>query len=363
MRIPLTDVRWQYEAVKPEIDAAIRRVVESGQYILGPEVEAFEQEMAVYIGTRYAVGVASGTDALHLALLACGIRPGDEVITTPFTFIATVEAIVKCGAKPVFVDIEPRTFNMDTNKPPSAITLRTRAILLVNLFGQPCATWWPGLFTVEDCAQSLGATVYPWKAGALAEAACLSFFPSKNLGAFGDGGMVVTNDEAIARHVRILRAHGAEVAYHSTAHGFNSRLDALQAAVLRVKLKHLDEWNELRAAVAALYDKRLAGVDGITPPYVAPTVSPSWNYYTIRLDPKIDRDRVRQALADKGIATAVYYPLPLHLQPVYRDLGYTCGDFPEAERASREVLSLPMYPGLTPAQIDEVCAALKEAIA
>lgn len=364
MRIPLVDLRRQYQNIKPEVDEAIRRVVESGQYILGAEVAAFEREMAEYVGTKYAVAVASGTDALYLALRACDVGAGDEVITTPFTFIATSEAIVKCGARPVFVDIEPRTFNIDVTRIDKAITEKTAAILPVHLFGHPAdVRYIPDLGTrgyilpvIEDCAQALGAEVGSSTAG------CLSFFPSKNLGAFGDGGMVVTNDTGIEQTVELLRNHGACQSYHHVEHGINSRLDALQAAILRVKLNYLDAWNEARREHAALYNRLLGNVDGITVPYVEEWVTPSWNYYTIRVDERIGRDRVRQYLADKDIASAVYYPIPLHLQPVYKELGYKCGDFPVAEKASREVLSLPMYPELNDSEIVEVCEEIRKCV-
>ena len=368
MRIPLTDLRAQYSSIKDEIDAAIYRVLDHGQFILGPEVKAFEEEMAAYCGTKFAVGVASGTDALHLALLACGIKPGDEVITTPFTFIATAESIAKCGATPVFVDIEPRTYNIDPAKIEPKITPRTRAILPVHLYGQPAAMD-PilelgrkyQLKVIEDCAQALGAEYKAKKVGSLGDAGCLSFFPAKNLGAYGDGGMVITNDSDIAEMVTMLRVHGSKASYQHVMHGFNSRLDAMQAAILRVKLKHLDRWNEQRRSKASLYTRLLSQIDGIEPPHVEEHNKSSCNYYTIRLvGSGLNRNELRKHLESKGIQTMVYYPLSLHLQEVYKSLGYKRGNLPQSEQAQEEVLSLPMYPELSEAQIEEVVGEIRE---
>jgi dTDP-4-amino-4,6-dideoxygalactose transaminase len=386
MTIPLVDLRAQYDSIKDDIDAAIHRVVQSGQFILGSEVRAFEEEMAAYCGTKYAVGVASGTDALHLTLLACGIRNVDEVITTPFTFIATAESIVKCGAKPVFVDIDPKTYNIDPSQIELKITKNTRAVLPVHLYGQP-ADMDPilelarkyDLKVIEDCAQALGASYWgqqtrrtqatqrtlatqrtEYKVGSLGDAGCLSFFPSKVLGAYGDGGMVVTNDAEIAETVRILRVHGSKASYHHVMHGFNSRLDALQAAILSVKLKHLDEWNELRRNKAALYTELLGRLDGIEPPRSERQARSSCNYYTIRLrDSRLSRDALRKHLESKGIQTMVYYPLSLHLQEVYRYLGHRSGDFPNSEQAQEQLLTLPMYPELSEEQVEEVASEIR----
>ncbi len=362
MTIPLVDLKAQYNSIKDEIDAAIYGVIRNGQFILGFEVKALEEEMAAYCGTKHAVGVASGTDALHLALIACGIIPGDEVITTPFTFIATAESIAKCGAKPVFVDIDPKTYNIDPSQIESKITPKTKAILPVHLYGQSAAmeqilsiAHKHSLKVVEDSAQALGAEYKGKKVGSLGDAGCLSFFPSKNLGAYGDGGMVVTNDAQIAETVRILRVHGSQATYQHIMHGFNSRLDALQAAILRVKLKHLEEWTELRCDKASLYTKLLSQVNGIEPPHSHQHCRPSYNYYTIRLkDSRCDRNELRKHLESKGIRTAVYYPLSLHLQEVYKYLGYKPGDFPHSELAQEQVVSLPIYPELVKDQITEV---------
>ena len=370
MNVPLVDLQAQYLAIKEEIDRAVAATIASGQYILGPEVKAFEEEMAAYLGAKYAVGVASGTDALHLALIACGIGKGDEVITTPFTFIATVETIMQCGATPVFADIDPSTFNIDPAKIEPKISRRTKAILPVHLFGQP-ADMNPiaelakerGLIIIEDCAQALGAEYGSKKVGSIGDAGCFSFFPSKALGAYGDGGLVATNSLEIAEKVEMLRKHGAKVAYHHSLLGFNSRLDAVQAAVLRVKLKHLDDWNKLRRQKAELYSESLSELDGIATPSIVQGSRHSFNYYTVRLrKPGTDRDSLRRKLMADGISTAVYYPLALHLQEACKSVGYKAGDFPESELAQEQVISLPMYPEISNDQIEAVARAVKAAI-
>jgi len=412
MTIPLVDLKAQYDSIRDELDAAINRVVQSGQFILGPEVKAFEDEMAAYCGTKYAIGVASGTDALHLALIACGIKAGDEVITTPFTFIATAESIAKCGATPVFVDIDPKTYNIDPEKieqylqsgqitthqsPGSPLPrrertkVRVKAILPIHLYGQPAAmerildiAGKHNLKVIEDCAQALGAEYKGKKVGSLGDAGCLSFFPSKVLGAYGDGGMVVTNNPEIAETVRILRVHGSKTTYQHVMHGFNSRLDALQAAILRVKLEHLDRWNELRRSKAALYSRLLTPLDGISTPHIAPYARHVFNYYTIRINNSVQsrstviaspdyigtwqsqsqskptRNILQQHLNSQGIATAIYYPLSLHLQEVYKYLKYKSGDFPQSEQAQEQVLTLPMYPELSEEQIEEVAKTIRK---
>lgn len=370
MTIPLVDLKAQYDSIKDELDAAIHRVVRSGQFILGSEVKAFEDEMAAYCGTKYAVGVASGTDALQLALLACGIKAGDEVITTPFTFIATAESIAKCGATPVFVDIDPKTYNIDPAQIEYKISKKTKAILPVHLYGEPAAmerildiARKHNLKVIEDCAQALGAEYKGKKVGSLGDAGCLSFFPAKNLGAYGDGGMVVTNDPEIAETVRILRVHGSETTYQHVMHGFNSRLDALQAAILRVKLKHLDRWNELRRSKAALYARLLSQVDGIEPPYFEKHCKSSCNYYTVHIKgSRLSRDELRKHLESKGIQTMVYYPLSLHLQEVYKYLKHKSGDFPHSEQAQEQVLTLPMYPELSEERVEEVASEIKRLV-
>ena len=366
MEIPLVDLKAQYDSIRHDIDEAIRRVLEQGRFILGPEVRALEGEIASYIGVRYAVGVGSGTDALRLALLACGVKPGDEIITTPFTFIATTEAIAQCSATPVFVDVEPGTFNIDPEKIEEKVTERTKAILPVHLYGQP-ADMDPildlalanGLKVIEDCAQSLGAEYKGRKTGSLGDAGCLSFFPSKILGAYGDGGMVVTNNPEVAEKVEMLRRHGCKQKYYHLEPGFNSRLDELQAAILRVKMGYLDEWIDKRQRHANLYLRVLDNVAGIHPPFVMSDCTHIFNYYTIRADNSyVGRDGLGEHLASESVSTTVYYPLSLHLQHVHRDLGYGWGDFPNSERAQEEVLSLPMYPEVRKEQIERVADAI-----
>jgi dTDP-4-amino-4,6-dideoxygalactose transaminase len=368
MLVPLTDLKAQYDSIKEEIDATIHQVVEEGQFILGSEVKAFEEEMALYCSTRFAVGVASGTDALHLALLACGVKPGDEVITTPFTFIATAGAITRCDAIPIFVDIDPRTYNIDAAQIEPKITPKTRAIIPVHLYGQPADMEdilglgkRYDLRIIEDCAQALGAEYRGRKVGSMGEAGCLSFFPAKNLGAYGDGGMVVTSEQQIAEVIRMLRKHGSKISYYHLLPGFNSRLDALQAAILRVKLRYLDNWNKLRRDRASLYTQLLNQIDGIEPPYIEEHNLTSANYYTIRLKGShINRDELRKYLESKGIQTMVYYPLSLHLQEVYKPFGYKSGDFPKSEQAQEQVLSLPMFPEISEGQIKEVVSQVEK---
>jgi dTDP-4-amino-4,6-dideoxygalactose transaminase len=366
--VPIVDLKAQYNSIKNEIDIAIEQVLEHGQFILGPEVQNFEKEMAAYCGVKYAVGVASGTDAIRLALPACGIGPGDEVITTPFTFVATIETIIQCGATPVFADICPRNYNIDPGKIEEKITPRTKAILPVHLYGQSTdmepimeiARKYK-LRVIEDCAQALGTEYKGKKVGSIGDAGCLSFFPSKNLGAYGDAGMVVTNDPAIAETVGILRKHGGKVTYYYDLIGFNSRLDTLQAAILNVKLQHLDNWINLRRERAALYNGLLSEIDGIQVPLPESYGKPSYNYYTIRLNnPRLNRNNLKKYLDSLGIKTMVYYPLSLHLQKAYVFLGGKKGDFPESERAQEEVISLPLYPEMSETQVMEVVKNIRE---
>jgi dTDP-4-amino-4,6-dideoxygalactose transaminase len=358
--IPILDLTTQYESLKPSISKAIEGVLESGVYINGPNVRALEEEIAAFVGAEHGIALNSGTDALHLALRALGIGPGDEVITTPFTFVATSEAIGIVGARPVFVDIDPETFNINPLMIEPAITQRTRAILPVHLYGRPApmpqimaTATKHGLAVIEDCAQAIGASIDGRKVGTFGDVGCFSFFPSKNLGAFGDGGMATTNCLDIAERMRSLRAHGGRVKYHHEELGFNSRLDELQAAILRVKLPHLNRWIERRREHALWYDEMLAETV-VTPSESANEVH-VYHQYTIRIG---QRDRVQQALTDAKIQSMVYYPVPLHLQQVHRDLGYAPGSFPHSERASEEVLSLPMFPELNAASREAVIAAL-----
>jgi len=364
MKIPLVDLRAQYASIKAEIDQAIQRVVESGRFILGEEVQAFEEEFAAFCNAQYAVGVASGTAALHLALLACGVGPGDEVITTPFTFIATAEAINYTGAKPVFVDIDPQTHNINPRHLEAAITERTRAIIPVHLYGYP-ADMAPimeiaqrhDLWVIEDAAQAHGAEYKGQRVGTIGHLSCFSFYPAKNLGAYGDAGAVVTNDATLAEKVRLLRDHGRQEKYVHLMRGFAYRLDALQAAILRVKLRHLEEWNRRRRERAYLYRELLSDIPlKMMPPEETAGTRSVYHMFVVRTS---RREEVRAHLRSQGIETGVHYPLPLHLQPAYRDLGYHKGDLPASEEAAREVLSLPMYPELTREQMEQVARALQ----
>jgi dTDP-4-amino-4,6-dideoxygalactose transaminase len=346
MQIPMVDLQVQYQQLKGEIDRAIAAVLDTSHYILGPQGQAFEQEAAAYLGVKHAIGVSSGTDALHLALRAAGLGPGDEVITPPFTFIATAEAIAYVGATPVFVDIDPQTFNLDPALTARAVTGRTRAILPVHLFGQP-ADLVPlkqlcdehGLLLIEDCAQSFGATYAGRQTGSWGALGCFSFFPSKNLGCYGDGGMIATSDDRLAEQVRMLRNHGSRVRYHHDIIGYNSRLDELQAAILRVKLRHIDRFNAQRRANAHYYSARLAQA-GVTPPGEDGKGVHVYHQYTVLTD---RRDAVQQSLTQAGCASAIYYPIPLHRQQVF---AAACAGLtlPESDQAAARVLSLPIYP-------------------
>ena len=351
IKIPIYDPAPEIEALWDEIQAALQRVLKSGRFILGPEVEAFEHEVAEYLGVKHAIGVNSGTDALVIALRALGVGPGDEVITTPFTFFATAEAISLVGAEPVFADIDPKTFNINPELIPQVITPRTKAILPVHLYGH-AADMDPilalaeehGLKVLEDVAQAFGGEYKGRKLGTLGDAGAFSFFPTKNLGAFGDGGLIATNDDQVADVARMLRAHGARNKYYNEVLGYNSRLDAIQAAILRVKLPYIDTWNEARRRVAKTYNELILGIPGVETPYEAPYAKHVYHQYTVRITGG-GRDEVRQKLAEAGIGTMVYYPLPVHQLPVYNYLsGGLSGGFPEAERAAKEVLSLPMFP-------------------
>ena len=363
MTIPLVDLKAQYLSIQDEIDAAIQRVVDSTGFILGPDVRAFEEEFARFCGVQHAVGVDSGTAALHLAFLACGIGPGDEVITTPHTFIATIGMLGRVGARPVFVDIDPRTYNMDPAKIEAAITERTKAIMPVHLYGQP-AEMDPileiadrhGLKVIEDAAQAHGAEYKGRRAGSMGHVAIFSFYPGKNLGAYGDAGALVTNDGEIAEQVRLLRNHGRREKYEHLLEGFNYRIDTLQAAILRVKLAHLEEWNEARRRHVATYHELLSDLDLVLP-YEPEHVRAVYHLFAVRLR---ERDALRERLRERGVSTGIHYPIPLHLQPAYLHLGHKEGDFPITEECARQVLSLPMYPELTRGQMEEVTRAIKE---
>lgn len=369
MTIPVTDLKAQYANIKTEVDEAVSKVMESGGFILGPEVKKFEEEMASYCGTSHGIGVGSGTEALHLALLACGIGPGDEVITPSFTFIATAEVIVHCGATPVFVDIDD-SYNLDLADVERHITDKTRAIMAVHLYGNPVdmialmeLANRRNIKVIEDCAQALGTKLRGQPVGSFGQVGCLSFFPSKNLGAFGDGGMVVTSDAEVASQLNLLRAHGSIPGqkYHHAIAGYNSRLDALQAAVLRVKLRHLEGWIEERRRKAERYYELMSSIPGVEMPTVTDWGYHSFNYYTIRLDQTmIDRDGLQAHLTGRGVATAIYYPLALHQQPAFKNLGYEEGDLPVTEKVQREVISLPMYPELRDLDQETVAGAIRE---
>ncbi|HHW29998.1 MAG TPA: aminotransferase class V-fold PLP-dependent enzyme [Syntrophomonadaceae bacterium] len=367
--VPSFNLKRQNATLQAELSAVLGNVIGSGQFILGENVKVLENEIAEVCGAQYGIGVANGSDALYLALLACGIEPGDEVITTPFTFFATAGSIVRAGAVPVFVDIDPKTYNIDTELIEEKITPRTKAILPVHLFGQAAEmgrimeiAHKHGLKVIEDAAQALGCEYQGRPGGGIGDAGCLSFFPTKNLGCFGDGGMVVTNNQEIAERVRMLRVHGAKKKYYHELLGVNSRLDELQAAILRIKLPHFKGWLKKRQEYAELYND-LFKASGLTvsgyvkTPYHLPGCRHTYNQYTIAVR---KRDELRDYLKQRGIGTTVYYPLPLHLQPVFRDLGYKKGDFPQAEQAADYVLSLPMFPELTEEEIRRVVKTITD---
>jgi len=356
----MIDLEKQYQNLKEELLESLGGALESTRYVLGPKVEEFEKKVATYMGVDHAVGVANGTDALHLALRCLGVGQGDEVITTPFTFFATVESILYVGARPVFADIEPETLNIDPEGIRAKITPRTKAILPVHIFGHPAdmntimvVANSRGLRVVEDCAQAFGASRDGIKAGAFADAGCFSFYPSKNLGAYGDGGMVVLKDGDMASNIRKIRNHGSRGGYIHEDVGINSRLDELQAAILLVKLKRIDEYNEARRRIARLYDERLSA--HVICPVEEEGCRHVYHQYTIR-SPK--RDKIKKTLEEAGISSTVYYPVPLHLQPALGFMGHKEGDFRVAEKAAREVLSLPMYPELEADVIERIAETI-----
>lgn len=365
MTIPLVDLKAQYATIKPEIDAAMSRIVTNTSFILGKEVAEFEKNFAAFSRVQHCVGTDSGTAALHLALLICDVKPGDEVITTTHTFIATAEVISLTGAKPVFVDIDPRTYNIDPAAIERAITPRTKALLPVHLYGQPAEmdaileiARKHNLRVIEDAAQAHGAEYRGKRAGSMGDVACFSFYPGKNLGAYGDAGALVTNNQELADRARMLRDHGRRSKYEHQIVGYGYRLDALQAAILGAKLPHLDAWNARRREIADLYTELLTNADVVTP-YVPPYITPIYHIYCIR-HPSGNRDGLLAHLKAHGIEAGIHYPIPLHLQPVYENLGYKIGDFPNTEKAAKEILSLPMYPELTNAQVQQIVDAVKE---
>ena len=361
--VHMLNIKKQFGRIRDEVIKSVTEVLEGGQYILGPKVREFEAACADYIGAGHGIGVASGTDALHLAVKSLGIGPGDEVITTPFTFFATAEAIIYEGAVPVFVDIEPDTFNIDVSAIEAGITRRTKAILPVHVFGHPAdmpaimdLAGGHGLSVIEDCAQSFGASINGAQTGSIGDAGCFSFYPSKNLGACGDAGLVTVRDEGVADAIRVLRNHGSSGAYRHDTIGFNSRLDEVQAAILLVKLKYITRYNELRREKAQKYTELLGGV--VACPVEREGCMHVYHQYTITSP---ERDRIRETLAAAGISSMVYYPVPVHLQPALSGLGHKEGDFPVTERAAREVLSLPICPELEDGDIPRIAETIASA--
>ena len=363
MTVPLLDLKAQYATIRADVDAAVKGVMESAMFIGGPEVKALEEEVGRYSQTTHAVACASGTDALLLAMWALGIGPGDEVVTSAYSFFASAGTIANNGATPVFVDIDPRTYNMDPHRLEAAITPRTKAVVAVSLFGQCCDV--PAIqaicekhkiWLIEDAAQSIGSEWEGKRSGSMTDFGCFSFFPSKNLGGAGDGGMIVTQSPEYAERARLLCNHGAKPKYHHSLVGTNSRLDALQAAILRVKLRHLDRWSEGRARNASLYNQLFEG-SKVGRPYHDPRTRHIYNQYVLRV-PK--RDELKAFLGERGIGTEVYYPVPLHLQKCFASLGHKAGDMPHSEAAARETLALPIYPELTEEMIRYTAATVRE---
>jgi len=364
--VPFVDLHAQHQTLSAQLQAAFAGVLERSAFVLGEEVATFEQEFASFIGASHGIGVGSGLDALRLALTALGVGHGDEVIVPANTYIATALAVSACGARPVLVDAEERTFGMNPEALEAAITPRTKAVIPVHLYGQPCAieaimriAKRAGLFVVEDACQAHGARVAGTGCGAFGDAGCFSFYPSKNLGAAGDGGMIVTGSHELAARIKLLRDYGQEKKYHHVVKGFNSRLDGVQAALLRVKLPHLARWNEQRAGHARVYDRAFAGITGLGLPAAVDAPGHIYHLYVVRL---AQRDALIHALAQRGVQTGIHYPVPIHLQPAYADLGYGPGAFPVTERLSRTIVSLPMYPELIAAQLEHTIAAVVEAV-
>ncbi len=365
IKVPYLDLKAQYRSIKGEIDAAIGKVLDSCQFVLGPEVSEFEKDFAAYCGTSECIALNSGTSALHLALIAARIGTGDEVITTPFTFVASVAAILYAGARPVLVDIDPRSFALDPSKIDAAITPRTKALLPVHLYGQP-ADMDPimeiarrhNLVVIEDAAQAHGARYKGRPVGSIGHMACFSFYPGKNLGAYGEGGAVTTDNSEYARSVRMLRDWGQDRKYHHVLRGYNYRMEGFQGAVLGVKLRHLEKWTEERRNLVLRYNQLLSDCELELPAEMS-GVRHVYHVYTVRSK---ERDRLQKALADEGVQSGVHYPVPVHLQPAYADLGYGPGAFPEAEAAARQVLSLPLYPELSLQDLSQVADAVKKVV-
>ncbi len=360
----MLDLKAQYLPLKEEIKSALKEIIESGQFVLGENVRSLEKEISAYHQVKNGIGLASGTDSLHLCLKALGIKEGDEVITTPFTFIASAESIAYVGATPVFVDINRNTFNIDVSQIEEKITPKTTAIVIVHLFGQPAdmtevmqIAKKHDLFVVEDCAQAFGATYKDKPVGSMGDAGCFSFYPSKNLGAYGDGGMMITDNPDVSEKVRLLRNHGTTGPYEHSFLGYNSRLDEIQAAILRIKLRHIDEYNQKRSRTAQLYSSILSGA--VKCPLEMPDRSHVYHQYTIQSP---SRDRIKDVLTNNAISSVVYYPLPLHLQQAFTYLGYSDGDFPECEAAAKDVLSLPIYPELEPERAEHIAKTILKAV-
>ncbi|NDJ16395.1 aminotransferase class I/II-fold pyridoxal phosphate-dependent enzyme [Myxacorys almedinensis] len=369
--IPPFDLSEQFKTIGSDINQAVLEVLASGRYIGGATVENFEHQFATYIGNSECVTCNSGTDALYLALRSLNIGAGDEVITSPFTFIATAETISAVGATPIFVDIDPQTFTLNLDQVETAMTPKTKAIVPVHLFGQPvdmtrlmsiAATH--TIAVIEDCAQATGAEWSGQKVGSIGHIGCFSFYPTKNLGACGDGGAITTNDPELAATIKMLRDHGRRRGYYHEEHGVNSRLDAVQAAILQIKLRHLDAWNEQRCQIADRYHRLLSPLPGIVLPQQLAGGQSVWNQYTIRVNETEPgrRDAIKSAIAQQGVISMIYYPYPLHQQPIYKSLGYPIGQLPEVDRAAREVLSLPMFPELSNEQQDQVVYSLKDSL-
>ncbi|WP_017305985.1 DegT/DnrJ/EryC1/StrS family aminotransferase [Spirulina subsalsa] len=366
--IPPLDLTRQYQQIDSEVSTQVLEILRSGRYIGGATVSDFEQAFAQYTGTQYAVGCNSGTDALYLALRVLNIGAGDEVITSPFTFIATAEVISLVGAKPVFVDIDPESYNLDVSQVEAAITERTKAIIPVHLFGRPVVmdalmaiAQRHNLLVIEDCAQATGAEWQGQKVGSIGHLGCFSFFPTKNLGACGDGGAITTNDPNLAAQLRMLREHGSKERYIHELIGVNSRLDALQAAILTIKLSHLDQWNEGRSRVAERYHQLLSPLDTLALPSNPDQGKAVWNQYSIRILTG-ERDNIRAKLAEQGISSMIYYPIPLHQQPVYQHLNYPPDSFPHSEQVARQILALPMFPELSPSEQERVANTLQSLV-
>ena len=365
IRVPYLDLKAQYRSIKTEIDAAIGKVLESCQFVLGPEVSEFEKAFATYCGVSECIALNSGTSALHLALLAAGVAPGDEVITTPFTFVASIAAILYIGARPVLVDIDPRSFTLDPLRIKAAITPRTKVLLPVHLYGQPAdmdpimeIARQENLIVIEDAAQAHGAQYKSRPAGSIGHMACFSFYPGKNLGAYGEGGAVATNNSEYARTIRMLRDWGQDRKYHHLLRGYNYRMEGFQGAVLGVKLRHLEQWTEARRTLVQHYNPLLSDCELQLPAEMS-WARHVYHVYTIRSK---ERDRLHKSLAEDGIQTGIHYPIPVHLQPAYADLGYEPGSFPEAEAAAKQVLSLPLYPELSSQAVSEVADAVKKIV-